>query len=178
MGLIKCFTVVRVSTTSHLITTPELYFYEPIRICECLTSHADDIGVASSKNLFGLFKCADSARSNDGRFKTGAVNCTLDRPDQGNTTSKWTSLIRQYSRHALVAASAGVRVNRLTHLGLMRIFKLPTSRKRKKIEPRACKFNSEIDSIIDVASAWYRLITQEPNANDVIISHSVTYRAI
>ncbi len=54
MRLIQRFAVVGVSAAPNFITASEFHFNKPIRIGQRLASEADDVGLASSQNRFGL----------------------------------------------------------------------------------------------------------------------------
>src|SRR4030095_2942366 len=129
MCLIERFTVVRVSTTPHFIPTSQFHFHKPIRISQCLARHADDIREPQLQNLFRLLKGAYPTGRDDRGSESRIVYSLLYDCDQGNGSSKRSALIRQHSRHAFVTTAARVRVNRLTDLWLMRIFKLAPLRK-------------------------------------------------
>ena len=44
--LVQCFTVIRVGTSSHRITSTKSHLHEPVRIRERLAGHADDVSLA------------------------------------------------------------------------------------------------------------------------------------
>src|ERR1043166_7915625 len=106
MRLVQRLAIVRVSTPAHFITASEPHLREPIRIGQRLPRHANNISLAQSQNLFRLLKRRDSACGHNGGRKSGLIDFTLDRRNERDRASKWTSSIRKNSGHALVAALA------------------------------------------------------------------------
>src|SRR6185503_655566 len=102
----------------------------------------------------------------------------FDRRHERHAASEWSSFVGEHSRHALVTTLSGVRVNCLAHLRLLRILKLPALRKRQKIKTHARKLDRVIRRILNSTATGDHFIRQKPHSDDVIVSDTLTNRAI
>src|SRR5262249_58361884 len=102
------------------------HLQDPIGVSQRLARRADDISLTATQNILGLFEVGDTAGSNNRRFVSRRIDRALDRRGQRYVAAKGTDLVRQDRGHALVAALAGIRVDGLAHLGLLRVLELPT----------------------------------------------------
>ena len=124
MRLIERFAVVRISAASDFIAASEFHFDKPIRIGKRLAREPGDVCVALFQNRLRLLESTDTAGGYNRRFESRLIDRTLDGSHQRNAAAERSCLIGKNRRHTLVAALAGVGIDRLSDFGLLRIFKL------------------------------------------------------
>src|SRR5262249_50735186 len=149
MRLVQRLAVICVRTTPHFTPKTFLNLYEPVGVSQGLTRKADNISLSALKNFFGLLKRGYPSRRHHRRLEAGGVDSPFDCRNQRQAATKWTSLVREHGRHALITALTGVRVNGLAHLRLLCIFEFATLRDRQEVKAGAGKFHGVVDCVLN-----------------------------
>src|SRR5262245_58152944 len=104
MRLVQRLAIIRVSTTPHFVTATFFYFNEPIRVSQRLACKPDNIRLTAPKNFLSLLEHGNTSGRYHRCLKAGFIHRALDSRDQRDAPAEWASLVREHSRHALIAA--------------------------------------------------------------------------
>src|SRR5262245_23194728 len=178
MSLVQCLTVIRVRAPSNFVAAAQLHLSKPVGICQGLARQTDNVGLAASQNFLGLGKRRDTTAGHHRDLIPGAINRPFNRFHQRHTATERSILIRKYCRHTFIATLTGVGIDRLAHFRLLRVFKLSAFGYRQEIKTGPGKLNRKVSRIIDATTTGNYLVTQEANADDIVMTHPLTHSLI
>src|ERR1700733_1757283 len=173
--LVEAFAIIGVFADPHLIAQAETDFVKPIGIGQRLERRGDDVAHAARQIVFRHFEVVNATGAHYRCLASGVAHRAAHRRGRRGVSPERPALGGNILRHALVAARAGIGINRVSDPGLLGVIELAAARQRNKIGAGPGKGCAEERRVLGRAAAADAFFGEKPNADGKLFAYRAAH---